>query len=99
MGRLGLTGRGGPTFISSAHVTGQLRKMNRKGIAMTTDEKVQLYRQVKTAFTALCAVLFPNDERTPRGMPLQLRDACELALAGLSLQMAVLEAEIGTDRL
>jgi hypothetical protein len=66
---------------------------------MNTDEKIKLYGDVKCAFESLCAVLFPNDERHARGMSKQLLDACEGALTGLSIHMARLESEIGTDNL
>jgi len=66
---------------------------------MNTDEKIKLYREVKRAFYALSAVLFPNDERKPRGMSQQLLEACECAMMGLSIHMAQLESEIGTDNL
>jgi hypothetical protein len=66
---------------------------------MSTQEKIQLHTDIKRAFYSLSAVLFPNDERQPRGMPQQLLDACEGAMAGLSYHMAQLEAEIGTDSL
>jgi hypothetical protein len=62
-------------------------------------DKIQLHREVKTAFYALCAVLFPDDTRQRRGMSQQLLDACESAVAGLSIEMARLEAQIGTDNL
>ena len=66
---------------------------------MNTDEKIQLYRDVKHAFDSLGAVLFPNDERQPRGMSQRLLDACEGAMSGLSIHMAQLESEIGTDNI
>jgi hypothetical protein len=66
---------------------------------MNTEEKIQLHTDVKNAFDSLCRVLFPNDERKPRGMPKRLLDACEAALSGLSIHKARLEAEIGTDNL
>jgi hypothetical protein len=33
-------------------------------------DKIQLHREVKTAFYALCAVLFPDDTRAKPGMVL-----------------------------
>jgi hypothetical protein len=66
---------------------------------MSTEEKIKLYGDVKRAFDSLGAVLFPNDERRPRGMSQQLLDACEGAMAGLSIHIAQLESEIGTDNL
>lgn len=66
---------------------------------MTTEEKIKLYRDVERAFDSLCAVLFPNDERIPRGMSERLLDACECALMGLSIQKAQLASEIGTENL
>lgn len=66
---------------------------------MNKDEKNRLYHDVRTAFEALGAVLFPNDERRPRGMSQRLLDACEAAMSGLSIHMAQLESEIGTDNL
>jgi hypothetical protein len=62
-------------------------------------DKIRLYREVQAAFHALCGVLFPDDERQRRGMSQQLLEACEHAMAGLSLEMARLEAQIGTDNL
>jgi hypothetical protein len=62
-------------------------------------DKIRLYREVRTAFYALCAVMFPDDERQLRGMSQQLYDACESATAGLSIEMARLEGQIGTDNL
>lgn len=62
-------------------------------------DKIRLYREVQTAFHALCAVLFPDDSRQRRGMSQQLLDACESAVAGLSIEMARLESQIGTDNL
>ena len=52
---------------------------------MNPQEKLRLYRDVQRACDALGAVLFPSDERQPREMPQQLLDACEGALAGLSI--------------
>jgi hypothetical protein len=66
---------------------------------MNTAEKIKLYGDVKCAFDSLGAVLFPNDERRPRGMSQQLLDACEGTMMGLSIHMARLESEIGTDNL
>jgi hypothetical protein len=66
---------------------------------MTPEEKIQLYRDVKHAFDSLGAVLFPGDERKPRGMSQRLLDACQTAMMGLSIHMAQLAEEIGTDNL
>lgn len=66
---------------------------------MNTEQKKKLYQEVKSAFYALSAVLFPGDERQGRGMSQQLLDACEGAMAGLAIHMARLESEIGTDNL
>jgi hypothetical protein len=62
-------------------------------------DKIRLYREVRAAFYTLCAVLLPDDVRQRRGMSQQLLDACESAVAGLSIEMARLEAQIGTDNL
>lgn len=62
-------------------------------------DKVRLYREVRAAFYTLCAVLFPDDSRQRRGMSQQLLEACETAVAGLSIEMARLEAQIGADNL
>lgn len=62
-------------------------------------DKIRLYREVRAAFYALCAVLFPDDERQRRGMSQQLLDACESAVAGLSIEMARLAEQVGTDNL
>jgi hypothetical protein len=62
-------------------------------------DKIRLYREVRAAFYTLCAVLFPDDARQRRGMSQQLLDACELAVAGISIVMARLEAQIVTDNL
>lgn len=66
---------------------------------MNTKEKIKLHTDVKRAFKALDTVLFPDDERRARGMSKQLVDACEGAMAGLSIHMARLESGIGTDNL
>jgi len=66
---------------------------------MRTDEKIKLYRDANRAFHALCEVIFPNDERRQEGLPQQLLEACESTVAGLSIHIARLESEIGTDNL
>jgi hypothetical protein len=66
---------------------------------MTTAEKIKLHRDANRAFHALCEVVFPNDERRREGFTKQLAEACESAISGLSIRIAQLEAEIGTDNL
>lgn len=66
---------------------------------MTTEEKIKCYRDAKCAFHALGEINFPNDERRREGFTQQLLDACESAMAGLSIHIAQLESEIGTDNL
>lgn len=68
---------------------------------MNTEEKIRLHGDIKRAFYALGAVLYPDDKRREASAqcPKQLLDACAGAQAGLSIHKARLEAEIGTDNL
>jgi hypothetical protein len=66
---------------------------------MNTDETLKRYRNAKRAFYALSEVRFTKDERSREGFSKQLSDARESTMAGLSVLIAHLEAEIGTDNL
>jgi len=64
---------------------------------MTVEQKKQLLADVNRAFDALCRVLRGGPKLRP--LSPQFVDAYEHARAGLSIHMAQLEAEIGTDNL
>lgn len=66
---------------------------------MTTEEKIKLYRDAERAFSSLGEVIRPHDKCRQHWMSQQLLDACEYAMAGLSIHIARLKSEIGTDNL
>jgi hypothetical protein len=73
----------------------QRKSFESRKFLMTTNEKIRLYQDAQAAMTALGRIVDGGHKHVDK----HLYDACMDAMAGLSINLAWLKEQVGTDAL